>query len=374
MKKIYLPLFLLILLFPGCSAMPGGKTMKEKLTFSKPRPVFVFPFWEPVIRQQNGEVQHGYAARVFLYDKSHKPIKAEGAMDVCCFEEKPGLFNNTPTKIVTFRPEDMELLYCESELGPSYTIWIPWDEKDSDAPQVSLLVKFRPVKGGDALMSQQATLDTPVKTLASGTNGRIRYDNPDKDIQVRQVSFMDGMSENRKLNPELDKKSWDRPVVERIVSKENGPSQMQTTTLTLSPTSRFSQGPVNTVTQDTGPNMAEVKRLLDLQQQPLPPVTNGIRPASYQDVQPGQTPMTQGMNSQAANPYYQMPVYQPPVPTGNPAPATVNPSVPQPGSPLYYPTNDSVRPLSHYEPSIPQVQGEQFVPRAGDPVLYASSR
>lgn len=352
------------------------------MSFSKPRPAYVVPFWEPVIRQQNGISKHGYAARVYFYDQTQtKTLKVEGGIDVYCFEEKPGLFNNKPTKIVTFRPEDTPQFFSESELGPSYTIWVPWDESDSDAPEVSLFIKFRPVEGGEMLMSQQATLNSPCKRLGFDETNTVRYDNTDKNAQLKQVSFLDKTAESRRDNPDFDKNRWDRPLVERLISKEQGPSQMQTTTLTLSPVSRFSQGPVSSVTNDSGPTMDRVKALLDAPRQPAQKAnSNQVRPAIYQDMEPGR-PFMEGLNT-PANPVmshtigvgYQQPsaVQQTPqLPAGQ---AMSNAMIPVNQS---FPPQDSIpapqgQPLSHSGPSIPQVQGAQSAPQAYDPVPYAA--
>jgi len=338
------------------------ETMKEKLSFSKPRAKYVVPFWEPVIRQQNSETKHGYAARVFFYDKTQsKPLKMDGALEVYCFAEQGKIADNKPTKIVTFRPEDTDKFYSKSELGHSYTIWIPWDETDSAADKVSLIVKFR-AKDGDTLMSRQATLDGPGYHL--NASGKIKYQNADADTQVRQVTFMDGLAKDRKNDPDMGRDDWNSAMVERVISKETGPSQMQTTTLTLPNISRFARGPVDTVTTDSGPNFLELQRKNDPSVNPytspyIGPYTGTISPASYQNnyTIPPMNEISPLQDRNQSPLLWQYPNSQVPVPRDSQSVSQVS-FLPQ---------------LSHYEPSTLPAPNVPVVPPVYGPFPMATS-
>jgi hypothetical protein len=59
-----------------------------------------------------------------------------------------------PTRKYVFPREEFARHESQSQLGPSYSVWLPWDEAGGNMKQISLIAKFEP-HGGTYVMGEQ---------------------------------------------------------------------------------------------------------------------------------------------------------------------------------------------------------------------------
>lgn len=122
--------------------------------------------WKDSVRTENGEpVKRGFGGRLYLYDQDGAPIRAKGDLVVYGFDdsvtEREG--SKADQKIV-LPNHKLQKLYSESALGPSYSVWIDWDEVGGPDKSVTLIPFFRTTEGNIVKAGQAIyTLHTPRK-------------------------------------------------------------------------------------------------------------------------------------------------------------------------------------------------------------------
>lgn len=150
---------LLLVVLSGCAEfnlrdkMPGwmGKTGEFR------RPMRVVAIWSETVLNTPGQPSiRGFGARLMFYeDKKEKPIKVSGTLTVYAFDEAGRTKTDSrPDRKYVFNADQMEKHYSKSELGHSYSVWIPWDPVGGESKEISLIVRFVPVEGGVVISEQ----------------------------------------------------------------------------------------------------------------------------------------------------------------------------------------------------------------------------
>ncbi|TWT35158.1 hypothetical protein KOR34_00450 [Posidoniimonas corsicana] len=136
--------------------------------------------WTDAVRHQSGAgAERGFGGRIFFYDRDESdPIKVDGQLVVYAFDETDRLpTDNRPTKRYVFPAEQFVKHVSESELGVSYSVWLPWDATGGAATDVSLIARFEPNAGGNLVVSEQTrqrlpgAMD-PIDTMIAGQENR----------------------------------------------------------------------------------------------------------------------------------------------------------------------------------------------------------
>jgi len=134
---------------------------------SKPQtPASVVAVWTNAMLQQPGAPPtRGFGGRLMFYGPgSDKPIRVDGTLVVYAFDElRRDPHDPQPDRKYVFRREQLGDHYSKSKLGPSYSVWIPWDKAGSPPQQVSLIVRFNPASG-PAIVGNQTKLALPGHT------------------------------------------------------------------------------------------------------------------------------------------------------------------------------------------------------------------
>ncbi|TWT67015.1 hypothetical protein Pla123a_44440 [Posidoniimonas polymericola] len=150
--------------------------------------------WTDAVRQQPGEQsERGFGGRIFFYEHDESsPIKVDGQLVVYAFDETGRLpTDNRPTKRYVFPAEQFSKHESSSELGVSYSFWLPWDHSGGAQTEVSLIARFEPTSGGTLVVSEQTrqrlpgVMDGAVETMIAGQE----TPNADQPQGVRPVSY-----------------------------------------------------------------------------------------------------------------------------------------------------------------------------------------
>jgi hypothetical protein len=120
-------------------------------------PVRLVGTWADTVLQQAGKTpQRGFGGRLIFYGKkTNEPILVDGQLVIYAFDEsnrEPT--DNRPTRRYVFPPDQVAQRMSETELGPSYSFWLPWDEVGGPQTDISLIARFEP-QGGAVVVSEQ---------------------------------------------------------------------------------------------------------------------------------------------------------------------------------------------------------------------------
>ena len=136
----------------GCSSLdmskgiPWGEGKDGKFDV----PMQVAAFWTDAVQSQTDKPgSRGFGGRLYFYSKDpNKPVKVKGSLVVYAFDEtNRDPKNVVPDKKFVFLPDQFEKKYSKSDVGPSYSIWLPWDEVGGQQKQISLIARFTDNKG-----------------------------------------------------------------------------------------------------------------------------------------------------------------------------------------------------------------------------------
>ncbi len=160
-----------------CTALAGCQSVsiKEHFDLTQPMPWMtsserrdeppgrLVGFWMETIRHKKGEQPlRGFGGRIYFYGTDdEEPIEVEGQLVVYAFDEDHrDPTDNRPTRRYVFPPEQFSLHYSESEMGDSYSFWLPWGDTSGPQKQISLIARFEPLNG-PTIVSQQTSHRLP---------------------------------------------------------------------------------------------------------------------------------------------------------------------------------------------------------------------
>jgi len=113
--------------------------------------------WSEAVLHQDGKGTRGFGGRLYFYDRSSsEPVRVEGQLVVYAFvEDERNETDHKPTKRYVFPPEQFAKHESSSEIGVSYSVWLPWDAAGGEQTEVSLIARFEPSQGGGLVVSDQ---------------------------------------------------------------------------------------------------------------------------------------------------------------------------------------------------------------------------
>ena len=119
----------------------------EKTPEPYPNPVKLAVTWTPDTIIQTGRTPtRGFGGRVFFYDDKSKSVPVEGTLVVHGCDDS-GSQDSTNSKRFEFTPEQFTRHFSQSDLGASYSIWIPWDAMGGQQKRISLVTSFKSTAG-----------------------------------------------------------------------------------------------------------------------------------------------------------------------------------------------------------------------------------
>jgi hypothetical protein len=109
------------------------------------KPMQVVAFWSNAVqnRPEQGGLR-GFGARLYFYGKNpNKPVKVNGSLVVYAFDETNRDPNNVvPDKKYVFTADQLKAKYSKSDLGHSYSVWLPWDAVNGQQKEITLVARF----------------------------------------------------------------------------------------------------------------------------------------------------------------------------------------------------------------------------------------
>ena len=133
---------------PGCASsfdlrksMPWGNS-DDKIH----EPLKVSVFWSDEIenRADMDRGIRGFGGRLYFYGKDpDKAIKVKGDLVIYAFDEtNRDPKNMVPDKKYVFPAKVLEKPYSKSQMGHSYSVWLPWDAVGGPQHEITLTARF----------------------------------------------------------------------------------------------------------------------------------------------------------------------------------------------------------------------------------------
>jgi hypothetical protein len=180
----------------GCASLDFKKAIpwaKEE-TPQDSNPQRLVAIWTDTVLHAAGKpATRGFGGRLYFYNDNSKAVPVEGTLIVYAYDDaRGGSHDREPDRKFVFRPEEFVTHADSTELGQSYSVWIPWDAVGGARSQITLLPMFTTNKG-NIIAGQQAKLtllgadplpapgSLPYNTLGQHAYGR--------DREVQQASY-----------------------------------------------------------------------------------------------------------------------------------------------------------------------------------------
>lgn len=112
-----------------------------------PSPVKLVATWTPDTLIQTGRTPtRGFGGRVYFFNEKSRAVPVEGTLVVHGFDEHAG-DPESQVKRFAFTPEQFTQHFSQSDLGASYSVWIPWDAAGGENRKISLVATFMTKEG-----------------------------------------------------------------------------------------------------------------------------------------------------------------------------------------------------------------------------------
>src|SRR4029453_7149160 len=141
----------------GCKTITPPNWAKSWYTAQEPkvveskyaRPVRMAVIWSPALLNTTGQKPtRGFGGRIYFYDAANKAVPVEGQLVVYGYDDtRVRTDGKTPDRKYAFTPEQFTSHFSETELGASYSVWLPWDEVGGPQLDVSLVPIFTATSG-----------------------------------------------------------------------------------------------------------------------------------------------------------------------------------------------------------------------------------
>jgi hypothetical protein len=144
----------------GCTSLTTTSTTAvpsipslEKL-FEKEEPIVepkgVAVVWTNAVFEKEGSRStRGFGGMVTFYGEDRKkPVRVDGGLTIYAYENMARDEEDPiPDRKYVFKPEQLAKHYDQGTLGPSYSIWIPWDAVGGPRKEIGLIARFDSVAG-----------------------------------------------------------------------------------------------------------------------------------------------------------------------------------------------------------------------------------
>ena len=137
--------------FTGCSTVPtvGSSSLKSFLPGQKkqeepyPKPVKMAATWAPDTLSAPGKkTTRGFGGRLFFYNEKSQAIPVEGELMIVGYLDNQIEGVPAQAKRFGFTKEQFTRHFSQSDLGASYSVWIPWDAEGGPGQKITLVPSF----------------------------------------------------------------------------------------------------------------------------------------------------------------------------------------------------------------------------------------
>jgi hypothetical protein len=147
--------------------------------------------WKNVTVHQPGKpAMRGFGGRIYFYNRDGQAIESPGHLVVYVYDDQTR--QDRPVRRYVFTPEQLQQHFSTTVIGPSYSIWLPWDPDGGPRKDLVLVPTFVPEKGSvvvsEAIKQRlPGPQTTSLATAASPPPG-----------QVQSAAYLPGRSDSQR--------------------------------------------------------------------------------------------------------------------------------------------------------------------------------
>lgn len=174
MRSILLGTSIVVILCSGCSTWDKNKSHKKddswsitklwKQEYQEPSTLAVI--WSPDTLTIEGQgTSRGFGGRIYFYNERSQAIPVDGDLLVHGYLTTPGQAKGETVeadKKFEFTAEQLSCHFSPSEIGASYSIWVPWDADGGFREEITLIATFKS-KNGKLVQGAPAKVFLPGK-------------------------------------------------------------------------------------------------------------------------------------------------------------------------------------------------------------------
>ena len=144
---------LIMTLLGGCQfapSKPNWPTSWFQKNDEPGTPDRMLAIWSDTILHQPGKPGvRGFGGRIYFYEGSDtKAILIDGKLSVYAYDGEDLGSSAKPLRKFVFTKEQFSEHMSYTDMGPSYSVWLPWDKVGGESMQLSLVTRFEGTAGG----------------------------------------------------------------------------------------------------------------------------------------------------------------------------------------------------------------------------------
>lgn len=144
---------LIMTLLGGCQFAPSKPNWPTSWFQKKDEPGTpdrMLVIWSDTILHQPGKPGvRGFGGRIYFYEGSEtKAILVDGKLSVYAYDGEDLGDSAKPLRKFVFTKEQFTDHMSYTDMGPSYSVWLPWDKVGGESMQLSLVTRFEGTVGG----------------------------------------------------------------------------------------------------------------------------------------------------------------------------------------------------------------------------------
>ena len=125
---------------PASAPLSDAPTVTQPALVQANRQMRMAAIWnEQVLHVPQEGVVQGFTGRIFFHGANDEPVRVDGELSVYGYDDSRELKSNIPDYKFVFSAEELDRYFEVSQLGPSYSIWLPWENSDGVRTPVSLV-------------------------------------------------------------------------------------------------------------------------------------------------------------------------------------------------------------------------------------------
>lgn len=167
----------LLLLPSGCQFAPDMTRRSKEFLFGEATrevPDRMMVIWtDTVLHQPQQPGVRGFGARIYFFKgNGTEPIEVDGGLAVYAFNASGNApLSSKPERKFVFTADQFSKFLSHTDMGPSYSIWVPWDQVGGASVQLSLVTRFEGRHGGVVISDPTVKLlpgvDAPIAPVSS---------------------------------------------------------------------------------------------------------------------------------------------------------------------------------------------------------------
>jgi len=157
----------------------------------------------------------GFTGRVYFYDSQDQLAKVDGDLSVYAYDDSDDYGGDVPDREYIFPADKIGEFYTPSELGHSYSVWLPWGPKDGLRKSITLIPLLKTNNG-------RLIEGAPTRLMLSGRVPPEIAINKTFGPRVAASDSQENIYQHPGFSPNQDRRVETIPIPREIAKKLHG--------------------------------------------------------------------------------------------------------------------------------------------------------